>query len=385
MSALHPALTRLSTPRRFLDDAFTQRTPRDDRTPGGGLPRVNLQDHPLGPALLTLLGGHPAFANGPARGGQWGDYALDQEGLDAIITQLMEANNPNRPVPAAGEIVDNLPRRQVTVQNYLDASGTSKKCKFGVYGLLSNPDDVRGRECAVCKDTLLPSPDSSEEGPATLVKLPCQHEFHEDCIVPWLKDNSGTCPVCRSVLTAPAKFTIQRSTSLGTSWLASRIMAPGNLKFALLPPVKVRRKAEAAVSGVSFATRPVACTTRSGMVLGTAATGNRLSTRNHHRSMSRLSNLVLLMAHARRSIHTVRHTIHIVRQVPAGLHRGRPTTHTVLYLRRLTLLPLRRLPQSGPHIGALRAADTSLGHNHLQYTHPRLAHMAVLQRQDLPR
>ncbi|KAH7107206.1 hypothetical protein BKA62DRAFT_686280 [Auriculariales sp. MPI-PUGE-AT-0066] len=158
----------------FLDDAF-QPSPRE----------INLAESPFGPALLAFLGGHPAFGQGggAGRAGQFGDYVFDQEGLDTIITQLMEANNANRPVPAPEDLIRDLPRRKVTVQDFLDAN-----------------EDVRGRECAVCKDTLLPSPDSGEEGPATLVKLPCMHEFHEDCIVPWLQNNSGTCPVCRHEL-----------------------------------------------------------------------------------------------------------------------------------------------------------------------------------------
>lgn len=32
-----------------------------------------------------------------------------------------------------------------------------------------------------------------------LVSLPCSHLFHEDCLIPWLKEN-GSCPICRTKL-----------------------------------------------------------------------------------------------------------------------------------------------------------------------------------------
>ncbi|EJD52280.1 hypothetical protein AURDEDRAFT_111670 [Auricularia subglabra TFB-10046 SS5] len=167
----------------FLDDAFRHdfgdERPNTDRLRDG---RQRMPMHPLfNPGVLALLSGHPAFAG--LHNGQMGDYVLDQESMDQILTQLMEAGNPHRPVPAPEDQISHLPRRKVNVQNYLDAN-----------------EEMRNRDCAVCKDSLLPSPDSTETE-VQLVKLPCVHEFHEDCIVPWLK-NSGTCPVCRHQLVA---------------------------------------------------------------------------------------------------------------------------------------------------------------------------------------
>lgn len=41
--------------------------------------------------------------------------------FDAIITQLMEANNAGRPVAASEDLITNLPRRKVTVDDFLNA------------------------------------------------------------------------------------------------------------------------------------------------------------------------------------------------------------------------------------------------------------------------
>lgn len=44
------------------------------------------------------------------------------------------------------------------------------------------------RSCAVCREGFAPG--------NILRSLPCGHEFHDSCIVPWL-ENCNTCPICR--------------------------------------------------------------------------------------------------------------------------------------------------------------------------------------------
>ncbi|XP_057954622.1 uncharacterized protein LOC131148735 [Malania oleifera] len=51
--------------------------------------------------------------------------------------------------------------------------------------------DDDGKRCAICLEDFEPR----EEVTLT----PCNHMFHEDCIVPWVK-NHGKCPVCRSAI-----------------------------------------------------------------------------------------------------------------------------------------------------------------------------------------
>ena len=44
------------------------------------------------------------------------------------------------------------------------------------------------KQCAICLDDF--------EGGQEVMVTPCNHLFHEDCIMPWVTSN-GQCPVCR--------------------------------------------------------------------------------------------------------------------------------------------------------------------------------------------
>ncbi|XP_061961096.1 E3 ubiquitin ligase BIG BROTHER-related-like isoform X2 [Populus nigra] len=51
--------------------------------------------------------------------------------------------------------------------------------------------DDDGKRCAICLEDFEPK--------ESVMVTPCNHMFHEECIVPWAKSN-GKCPVCRFVL-----------------------------------------------------------------------------------------------------------------------------------------------------------------------------------------
>ncbi|KAJ1499748.1 hypothetical protein HMI56_004226 [Coelomomyces lativittatus] len=101
-------------------------------------------------------------------GGILGDYVFGQEQFDQIISQLMEQNQSNRPTPASESFISNLPDVEII-----------------------EPQVAKGMDCAVCQEKF-----NLNE---VVTKLTCDHLFHRECIVPWLKTNA-TCPTCRFVL-----------------------------------------------------------------------------------------------------------------------------------------------------------------------------------------
>jgi hypothetical protein len=168
----------------------------------------NEGSHGTAPAGDILNGLFSSFFGG-AGGGRMGDYVLGQQGLDDIITQMMEqTQGSTAPPPASEEAIGKLKRLKI-------GDPTASKL-------------ARNRECPTCFDEIIPStaptsplhsrrpsevPGATDEAnddppeylpgeePAsdTLVLLPCKHAGHEECIVPWLQRN-GTCPICREAL-----------------------------------------------------------------------------------------------------------------------------------------------------------------------------------------
>ena len=59
-----------------------------------------------------------------------------------------------------------------------------------------------GLTCAVCADEF-------QLNETRVNKLPCNHIFHNDCIVPWLK-KQNTCPLCRAELPAAPRIMPRR-------------------------------------------------------------------------------------------------------------------------------------------------------------------------------
>ncbi|MGK3746976.1 MAG: hypothetical protein ACI90V_013839, partial [Bacillariaceae sp.] len=47
--------------------------------------------------------------------------------------------------------------------------------------------------CSICLDEF-------EEGEKIRLLPLCGHGFHTDCILPWLKDRQGCCPLCKTAV-----------------------------------------------------------------------------------------------------------------------------------------------------------------------------------------
>lgn len=100
--------------------------------------------------------------------GNPGDYAWGREGIDTIVTQLLNQMETSGPPPLAKDKIDEIPKVEIT------SDEVDKKL-----------------QCSVCwEDFRLQE---------IVRKLPCLHIYHENCIVPWL-DLHGTCPICRKSL-----------------------------------------------------------------------------------------------------------------------------------------------------------------------------------------
>ncbi|XP_029043057.1 E3 ubiquitin-protein ligase Iruka-like isoform X1 [Osmia bicornis bicornis] len=100
--------------------------------------------------------------------GNPGDYVWGQDGLDAIVTQLLNQLDGTGPPPLPRKQIDEIPNTIVT-QTHVESK----------------------LQCSVCWEDFKLS--------ESVKQLACQHLYHGPCIVPWLELH-GTCPICRQNL-----------------------------------------------------------------------------------------------------------------------------------------------------------------------------------------
>ncbi|WVR07511.1 hypothetical protein IAU60_004553 [Kwoniella sp. DSM 27419] len=159
-------------PPGFGPGPFHNQGQRGQDRPTGG-PGDPMDGSDLLQALMSIIGeegGLPphVFFGGPGGRANFGDYATSEQGFNDILERLMQAAGPQGPLPASDVVIEGLPRFKFEDEKQLAQS---------VY-----------KDCPVCKDDFAVGDQ--------VVRIPCAHIFHPDCLVPWLKTN-GSCPVCR--------------------------------------------------------------------------------------------------------------------------------------------------------------------------------------------
>ncbi|XP_025830720.1 E3 ubiquitin-protein ligase RNF126 isoform X2 [Agrilus planipennis] len=156
------------TGQRFVNDAIRRRSsPRLATT--NSRPGTQFED--LISEFIVNLGVGVNFGGGGNMQvflGNPGDYAWGREGLDAIVTQLLNQMDGCGPPPLSKDVIDALPVVEIT--------------ELQVESKL---------QCSVCWEDF--------ELCENVRQLPCQHVYHEPCIRPWLELH-GTCPICRQNL-----------------------------------------------------------------------------------------------------------------------------------------------------------------------------------------
>lgn len=100
--------------------------------------------------------------------GNPGDYVWGRDGLDSIVSQLLNQIDGAGPPPLTKEKIQEIPMALIS-QDHLDMK----------------------LQCSVCWEDF-----TIDEN---VMKLACDHMYHKDCITPWLELH-GTCPICRKYL-----------------------------------------------------------------------------------------------------------------------------------------------------------------------------------------
>lgn len=91
----------------------------------------------------------------------------DDSTFHNLLNRFFQSYQPRGPPPASQKMVDRLP----TV-------------------IMDEQVKAEAIRCTVCMDDFELGSDQ------VVIKLPCSHVLHKDCVTPWLKEHN-TCPVCR--------------------------------------------------------------------------------------------------------------------------------------------------------------------------------------------
>ncbi|XP_025413583.1 E3 ubiquitin-protein ligase RNF126-like isoform X2 [Sipha flava] len=120
--------------------------------------------------VIVNFAGYSQTGGNPVRFllGNPGDYVWGRDGLDSIVSQLLNQIDGAGPPPLTKEKIQEIPTALIS-QDHLDVK----------------------LQCSVCWEDF-----TIDE---KVMKLACDHMYHKDCIIPWLELH-GTCPICRKYL-----------------------------------------------------------------------------------------------------------------------------------------------------------------------------------------
>lgn len=115
------------------------------------------------------------------------DYVFTENAFQRALSNLMEqAGNGAAMQGLPDDLLDELPRRIFGYDESKPSAGTSSDQRETQAKNTNNADDVT---CAICQE-------GYKHGDEIVI-LACRHQFHADCILPWLK-KVASCPICRS-------------------------------------------------------------------------------------------------------------------------------------------------------------------------------------------
>ena len=124
-----------------------------------------------------------------------------------------DATSPNSPLlrSTPRSVSRNRPRSQTTTGVITSTSlgSTASSPPIGTPTEKPKPKTPKRKrytstlgECVVCLEEYI-------DGESRVMRLPCGHEFHADCVVPWLTNRRRVCPICKLVcFLGPSIFNI---------------------------------------------------------------------------------------------------------------------------------------------------------------------------------